>query len=133
MDADAHTKREETKGTTLIRFENLDKITDKQLDYINILSGYTSSKEKDAKIIVDFLNTAHKNSLNDLTKKEASALIDALLKVPVEYKFPCGKKSILNKQEVNGYELLGELEACLHDCPKNIDVHDCSYWARERS
>jgi len=103
------------------------KITEKQLEYINILSSYVHSKYEDAKTIVEFLNERGKKSLEELTKEEALILIEKLLEIPTEYVFPCGKRKILSKRDVNCYNLLGELEACLHECG---EVDECPYWAK---
>lgn len=69
-----------------------------------------------------------KQTLSQLSKKEASELIQILLKRPTEYIFLCGKTAILDKQEINGYNVLGYMEACMHACPdKKIqgNLHDC--------
>jgi len=108
-------------------FSNMDKITEKQENYIQILSGYEYSKREDEKDIDDYLKEHDKKSISQLSKTEASELIKTLLQRPTEYTFACGKKAILHKQEVNCYLVMGELEACLHACPDGIDVNDCSY------
>jgi len=107
------------------------KITDRQLEYINILSSYESSKGIDSRIIASFLEKCGKEEIKELSKKEASDLIQELLKIPVEYEFPCGIKKLINKQDYNTYSVLGPLEACLHDCPKNLDVYDCDVWIKK--
>jgi len=106
------------------------KITDKQKEYITILSSYESTKVQDEEDIRNFLKKANKTEVAHLSKKEASELIQILLKRPAEYSFPCGKKAILPKQEINCYNVLGELEGCLHSCPDNINVNSCAYWEK---
>ena len=106
------------------------KITDKQKEYLTILSSYESTKAQDEEDIKNFLKKVNKSEVAQLSKTEASELIQILLKRPVEYKFPCGKKAILPKQEINGYNVLGPLEGCLHSCPDDIDVNSCEYWEK---
>jgi len=105
----------------------MDTITEKQEDYIKILSSYEYSKREDKKDIENYLKEHGKKSISQLSKTEASELIKILLQRPTEYAFACGKKAILHKQEVNCYHVMGELEACLHACPDGINVNDCSY------
>ncbi|MEM4177102.1 MAG: hypothetical protein QXS29_06030 [Nitrososphaeria archaeon] len=104
-------------------------ITKNQLEYIKILSSYESSKDKDAKIIEEFLNDIGRERLEDLSRHEAHLLITKLLEIPVEYQFPCGKKKLIRKDDYNRYSILCYLEACLHEC--EIDVHECNYWSRK--
>ena len=106
----------------------MDPITEKQANYIKILSSYEYSKKEDEQDIQDYLQEHDKKTISQLSKKKASKLIQILLKRPTEYIFPCGKKLILHKREVNSYHVLGDVEACLHACPDDKDVHDCSYW-----
>jgi hypothetical protein len=106
-------------------------ITDRQKEYIAILSDYESTKAQDEEDIQNFLKKANKTEVAQLSKTEASQLIQILLKRPAEYVFPCGKKATLSKQEINGFNVLGKLEGCLHACPDGpdgTDVNDCTYW-----
>lgn len=105
----------------------MDTITEKQENYIKILSSYEYSKKEDEKDIEDYLKEHGKKSISQLSKKEAGELIKILLDRPTEYTFLCGKKAILPKQEVNWYHVLGDFEGCLHACPDGIDVNSCSY------
>ena len=69
-----------------------------------------------------------KQNLSQLTKKEASELIKILLVRPSEYIFVCGKKAILHKKEINCYNVLGFMEACMHACPDEKikgDIYNC--------
>jgi len=104
------------------------KITNKQKEYIEILSSYPSTKAQDKEDTMSFLKRVNKNEIAALSKTEASELIQVLLKRPAEYQFPCGKKVALPKQEVNCYNVMGPLEGCLHACPDNVEVNSCSYW-----
>ncbi|MGB9760843.1 MAG: hypothetical protein ACPLZG_13520, partial [Thermoproteota archaeon] len=98
--------------------------TKAQLDYIFILSSYKSTRLDDLHDIVSFLMEKGKKDLRELTKGEASELIQVLLERPVEYEFPCGLKALLEKQEINRINVWGELEGCLDYCPKGIDVNE---------
>ena len=103
-------------------------ITDKQANYIKILSNYDYSKKEDEADIADFLKEHDKENVSQLSKWEASELIQVLLKRPTQYVFVCGRKAILDKQEINGFNVLGEIEACGHACPNNEiqgDVNNC--------
>lgn len=106
---------------------NEPQITDKQREYIQILSSYPSTKEADETDIRRYVETVNKTDISKLSRREASELIQILLQRPAEYTFPCGKKATLPKQEVNGYSVLGWLEGCLHACPDNINVNSCDY------
>jgi hypothetical protein len=108
----------------------MDTISERQKKYIKNLSSYEYSKREDEKDIADYLKEHGKKSVSQLSKKEASELIKILLERPTEYTFACGKKAILHKQEVNRYHLMGDSEACMHACPDDIDIHDCSYWKK---
>ena len=103
-------------------------ITKRQDDYIKILSDYDSTREADAKDIEVFLSGVSKQNISNLSKKEASDLIQLLLKRPVIYTLVCEKVVELEKQEVNSFHFLGEIEACLHHCPDPVfsgDVNGC--------
>lgn len=106
-----------------------DRATEKQIEYVRILSSYPDTKDKDAEAIRLFLAQHKKDKVEDLTKKEASALIEILLKLPIKYVFPCGTGKQVNKSDYNRYNLFGELEACLHEC--EVDVHSCRHWKKE--
>lgn len=104
------------------------KISKAQRDYIALLSGYTSTEKEDKKDISDFLGSLRVDSIEELTKKEAHALIIKLLERSVEYTFLCGLTKWVHKQDYNKYTLFGEMEACMHDCPDlkiNSDVNNC--------
>lgn len=106
-------------------------ITERQRDYIKILSSYPSTKNEDEKDIQEHLNKLDKERISDLSSKEASELIQRLLKRQSEYEYPCGKKDLLDKQDINRFNVIGEIEACMHSCPdENIcgDVNSCPYW-----
>lgn len=105
----------------------MDTITDKQENYISILSSYDYSKREDVKDIDDYLKNHGKEKVSQLSKGEASELIKILLQRPTEYTFACGKKAILLKQEVNRYHVNGYLEGCLHACPDGTNVNNCTY------
>lgn len=111
----------------------MDTITEKQEDYIRILSSYPDTKEEDERDIEKYLKEHGKKSISQLSKKQASELIKILLQRPAEYFFACGKKVILHKREVNCYHVLGDLEGCIHACPDeaiNGDVNNCPYWKK---
>lgn len=108
-----------------------DKATSKQTEYIEILSSYPNTKDKDAEDIQSFLSQYKKEKIEELTKKEASALIGILLKRSVKYVFLCGKEKQINKSDYNRYNMFGRLEACLHEC--DTDVNNCQSWKDEMS
>lgn len=111
-------------------FTDIDSLTQKQEEYIKILSSYPDTRVEDEKDIQDFLRKHAKTTISQLTKQEASDLIKVLLQRLAEYIFACGKKVVLPKQEVNCYQVLGQFEGCLHACPDDIDVHCCEYWKK---
>lgn len=103
-------------------------ITERQLEYIHILSSCDYSKKEDEADIANYLKQHGKQTLSELSKREASELIQLLLKRPAQYVFPCGETAILDKQEINGYNVLGFMEGCMHACPnKKIqgNIHGC--------
>ena len=102
--------------------------TEKQRDYIKILSSYADTKDEDERDIENYLKKQQKKTISQLSKEEASELIKILLQRPAGYNFACGKKEILPKQEVNRYLVMGDFEGCLHACPDGINVNDCAYW-----
>jgi len=105
-------------------------ITERQKEYIKILSSFPSTREEDQRDIEEYLAKVGKKKISDLTVREASELIQILLRRSVEYTLPCGQKAVVSKQEANCYDALGKLEACLHSCQKNIDVNECKYWIK---
>jgi len=107
----------------------MDLITERQVEYIKILSSYDYSKKEDEADIVNYLKQNDKQTLLQLSKKEGSELIQILLRRPSEYIFPCGKTAILHKKEINCYNVLGFMEACMHACPDERikgDINNCS-------
>ncbi len=106
-----------------------DKATSKQIEYIKILSTYPDTKEKDSEDIQKFLSQYKREKIDEFSKKEASALIETLLKRPVKYVFLCGREEQINKSDYNRYNLFGDLEACLHEC--ETDVNSCQSWKDE--
>ena len=109
-------------------------ITDKQLNYINILSSYDYSRKDDQKIINNFLSSKSKNNLKQLNSLEASSLIQKLLEIPTGHLLPCDTVIVLDKREVNSFHVISEIEACLHYCPYGKDVGDCdAYHKYEKS
>ena len=107
----------------------MDLITEREVEYIKILSSYNCSKKEDEADIINYLKQHGKQNLLQLSKKEGGELIQILLKRQSEYTFPCGKKTILNKQKINCYNVLGFMEACMHACPDeriNGNIHNCS-------
>lgn len=103
-------------------------ITEPQKNYIDILSSYESTKIEDKRDIDNFLSGLGKDEISQLTIREASDLIQILLQRPTEYVFICGLEGVFDKQEVNSFNVIGELEACLHECPKHIDPNNCPKW-----
>ena len=69
----------------------MDAITNKQEEYIKILSSYEATKKEDEGDIAAYLKE-HNKKISQLQKKEASELIQILLQRPTEYVFLCGKK-----------------------------------------
>ena len=54
-----------------------DNITKKQLSFVNDLIKWEDSNQK---VVDDYVKSLKKGSLEELTKKEASSLLDKLLK-----------------------------------------------------
>lgn len=111
----------------------MDAITERQEEYLQILSSYEATEKEDKRDIETYLNEHNKNAINQLSKKEASELIQILLQRPTEYVFHCGKKAVLHKQEVNSFHVLGDMEGCMHACPDETiggDVNNCPYWKK---
>lgn len=103
-------------------------LSEAQRDYINILSRYPSTEKEDKEDIINFLKFLGIDWIEQLTKKEAHALITKLLERPVEHTFVCGLTKKVHKQEENEYTLFGEMEACMHHCPDpeiNSDINNC--------
>ena len=106
----------------------MSSITEMQADYIKILSSYDYSKKEDEADIANFLKEQNKQEISQLSKWEASELIQVLLKQPTQYVFVCGRKAILDKQEVNGFNALGDTETCGYACPNEEiqgDINVC--------
>jgi len=99
--------------------------TENQLNYIKILSNYDYTKEEDERDISDFLKLRSKSEIDQLTKREASDLIQLLLKRPTGYLLPCDIILVLDKREVNSFHVLSDIEACLHYCPEKLYIGDC--------
>ncbi len=106
------------------------KVTSKQIEYIKILSNYPDTMDKDAEDIQSFLLQHKSEKIEGLTKEEASTLIKILLERPVKYVFPCKKEKQMSKSDYNRYNIIGELEACLHEC--EINIYDCQYWKNQK-
>lgn len=99
-----------------------------QREYIMLLSNYESTGLEDKMDIDNFLKILYVKRIEDLTKKEASALIRKLLERPVKYTFICGMEKWIQKEDYNKYTIFGEMDACVHDCPDpkiNSDVNNC--------
>jgi hypothetical protein len=93
------------------------------------LSGYPDTKDNDADDIQCYLLQLNKERIEELSKQEASGLIETLLERPVKYVFLCGREQFITKKDYNRYDMLGELEACLHEC--ETDVNACPKWTEE--
>jgi len=99
--------------------------TEKQIDYIHLMIYTTLDKE----LVAGYLRRKKKQFVFNLTISEASDLIRILLATPTKYTFICGEvEEEMDRKEANGYSVLGEVEACLHTCPKNIDPNECTHF-----
>lgn len=101
-------------------------ITERQQGYIKSLFSDFSKQKEDKEFLDTFLNKVSKSSIEYLSKREASDLIQGLINISVPHTFSCGKNESVPKNEANRFKAMGELDACLHLC--EIDVHDCKYW-----
>lgn len=101
----------------------------RQIEYIRLLSSYPDTKDKDADDVRCFLLQRSKERIEELSKIEANELIDTLLERPVKYVFLCEKEHFITKKDYNRYDMLGKLEACIHEC--QTDVNDCPKWNEE--
>ncbi|MFQ5833949.1 MAG: hypothetical protein ACE5H4_14680 [Candidatus Thorarchaeota archaeon] len=101
------------------------RATEKQIRYIGFLVNGEYSVPTDAKIVEGYLTQLGGESIADLTKEEASNLIDRLQARPTEYSFVCGRKGMVARWEVGKFITTGDLEACSHACPLEIDPNGC--------
>ncbi|MHA1882671.1 MAG: hypothetical protein ACTSUO_06460 [Candidatus Thorarchaeota archaeon] len=93
--------------------------------YIKDLVYGKESEVWDRNTFSSFLDEVKKQDISDLTKKEASILIEKLLMKKVDFEMICGRIIQVAKGEVGRLSLFGDLEACIHECPIKVDIHDC--------
>lgn len=89
-----------------------------------LTNSYTDEKDQEA--LAEILRETEKAAYTELTKSEASRLITRLIERDVEYTFVCGEKKILQRWEAHSFDVKGEFDACIHYCPRNIYVGNCS-------
>jgi len=100
-------------------------ITRKQLEYIHDLSTGDDANEWDVASVKRHLAELGKESLEQLSKKEASQLTEKLLARVSRYEHVCGRISEIPRSGTRRYYVFGELEACLHSCPIGLDPNSC--------
>ncbi len=103
-------------------------ITNKQVEYIQIMVSGRFGKAEDERIVAQYLSQIGKEEVAGLTLMEASTLITQLLARDVEYEFLCGKTKTMKREEGHRLDLFGELEACMHHCPKGIYFGTCEHF-----
>lgn len=82
----------------------------RQIEYIGLLSSYPDTKDKDVDDVRYYLLRHNKGRIEELSKQEASGLIETLFERPVKYVFLCGKEEFISKKDYNRYDMLGELD-----------------------
>lgn len=106
-------------------------LTDKQLNWANGLLydlDYYSLKKVFPDNISKFRDL-FKMSCKSMSNKEFGLFIEGLKdSISVEYVLPCGLKVFISLIDCGGYYVLGDLEACMHECPKGGDINNCEYW-----
>lgn len=100
-------------------------LTEKQREYIEYMLINRFTDEKDQESLRKHLKKTGKKDFTQLSKSEASALIEDLLHRDVEYELVCGKRVTMERTEGHRLDLFGELEACGHHCPLGMYVGDC--------
>ena len=104
------------------------KITERQVEYIRILSSYESSHDADLKDIEDFLTHVGKRDILELSKQEGHNLIEILLRRGVVHKLECGiEVYYASKKDYNHQRLLHNPRECILDC----DMIVCDWGIRE--
>ena len=100
-------------------------LTEKQREYIEYILTNRFTDEKDQESLRRHLQSTGKQAFTQLSKLEASALIEDLLHRNVEYELVCGKRVTMERTEGHRLDLFGESEACGHHCPDELYVGDC--------
>ena len=100
-------------------------LTEKQREYIEYILTNRFTDEKDQKSLRRHLKNTGKQDFTQLSKQEASALIEDLLHRDVEYELVCGKRVTMERTEGHRLDLFGELDACGRHCPLGLYVGDC--------
>ncbi len=104
-------------------------ITEKQAEYIEIMLTNRFANDMDQETEARHLKQAGKKEVSELSISEASDLIGSLLYRDVEYEFVCGRTKTIPREEGHKYDLFGELEACIHQCPADKGPSTCEEYA----
>jgi hypothetical protein len=88
-----------------------------------LTNAYTD--EKDQQALEDTLKETGKKDYTELSVSEASKLITRLIDRDVVYTFICGERKTIERWEAHGFDAKGEIDACLHHCPRNAYVGEC--------
>ncbi|MDA0525152.1 hypothetical protein [Methanococcoides alaskense] len=99
--------------------------TEAQEHYINALISEYASVEDDKIFYNDFMEKLGEASLDTLSTKEASALIQGLIGIKVPLEMQCGKIMMVEKDEIMRGQTMGRLDECMHNC--EIDFNECEY------
>lgn len=80
------------------------------------------------------LRTTFETRFNTMTNEEFGIFIDELKRViSADYILVCGLKVSTSLVNCGKYHIMGELEACLHECPKGEYVGGCEAYAKYES
>ena len=99
--------------------------TEAQERYINALITEYTSVENDKKFYNDFMEKMNTTSLDTLSTKEPSALIQGLIRIKVHLEMQCGKIMMVEKDEIMRGQTMGRLDECMHNC--EVDFNECEY------
>ena len=103
-------------------------ITEKQVDYIEIMVNGRFGTAEDTEIVSQYLSQIEKKEISHLSMAEASVLINQLLARDVEYDFICGRKKTVPRWEAHFADQYGEGKACLNHCPADVYFGTCEHF-----
>lgn len=111
--------------------KDIDYLSKKQFSKIRAYSDHPRTEERDSKDINRFLEDVDKESIRDLSRKEASLLIDILKKRPGEFLYPCGVVKRFPKEKMGDYAY-GDGEECFNSCVGSRFVGHCPDYANKK-
>lgn len=99
--------------------------TEAQENYIKALISEYKSVEEDKKFYDEYMKKNGITSLEELSTREASDLIQGLINIEVPLEMHCGKIVMVQKDEIRRGQVMGRLDECLHHCDE--DFNECEY------